>query len=247
MTGTVSRAALLIGMMVVSLSARAAEEAAPKLIAPDEVQVTRDDSAVEFCTALGEVKARSGLGYGAGEVSIEGTLKERAATRGANVVRLHEFSLTFGVMTGRGTAYRCSTEAIAQQEAKRLELERKLNELRAKADEPILCTAGLECEMKWARVTTWLQEHSGWKFRNVTETLITTEGPMATADPAFEVTKVPTGDGKTYRIKLRAFCGASSQTVESVLAVRACEGKVLALRLNFRDELTKPERGGVAQ
>lgn len=230
--------ALVVGI-VVMLSAGAAEEkAAP--IAPDAVRVTRDESAVEFCTATGTVKAKSGLGYGA-EQSIEATLKQRAAAMGANVVRLHGFSRKI-ITSGEGTAYRCTADAIAKQEAKKAEEERKLAELRRQADEPILCTAGLDCEMKWARVTTWLQEHSRWKFRNVTETLITTEGPMETEDPAFEVTKMPAGDGKTYRIKMRAFCGALvSQTVEGLVAVRVCEERVLPLRLDFRDELTKSE------
>jgi hypothetical protein len=67
------------------------------------------------------------------------------------------------------------------------------------------------------------------KFRNVTDTLITTEGPMETPDPAFEVTKVPTG-GKTYRIAMRAFCGSSGSNRK----------RVVELRLNFRETLIKP-------
>lgn len=241
MTRTGRCAAVLIGVMTAaSLSVRAAEEKAARPIAAGAVQVTRDDSAVEFCTALGKVKAKSGQGYGVAEHSIEATLKQRAAALGANVVRLHGFSRMI-IASGEGTAYHCSAEAIAKQEAKRLELERTVSELRARADEPIVCAAGLDCEMKWARVTAWLQEHARWKFRNVTETLITTEGPMETEDPAFEVTKMPAGDGKTYRIKMRAFCGTTITSVEGLIATRVCEGKVLPLRLNFRDELTKPE------
>lgn len=53
---------------------------------------------------------------------------------------------------------------------------------------------------------------------------------METPDPAFEVTKVPTGDGKTYRIAMRAFCGSSG-----------CNKKrIVTLRLNFREALIKP-------
>jgi hypothetical protein len=165
-------------------------------------------------------------------------MKERVAAKGANVLRINAISRTI-ITTGSGMAFHCSPEAIAKQDAKKADAERKLNEVRARADEPILCSSGLDCEMKWSRVTTWLQDHSRWKFRNVTETLITTEGPMETENPAFEVTKMPTGDGKTYRIKLRAFCG-ESQTVEGLVAVRKCQGALLTLRLNFRDELTKP-------
>jgi hypothetical protein len=53
--------------MAVSLAA-AEEEKRPARVAPEQVLLTlpSDNEAVEFCTALGEVQAKAGMGYGAG-------------------------------------------------------------------------------------------------------------------------------------------------------------------------------------
>jgi hypothetical protein len=57
MTRTVSRASAWLFAVVLlagaSMPARAADEPATKPIAAAAVQVTRDDSVIEFCTALG--------------------------------------------------------------------------------------------------------------------------------------------------------------------------------------------------
>jgi RHS repeat-associated protein len=55
-------AVVLLGSMVVSLAA-AEEEKRPARVAPEQVLLTlpSDNEAVEFCTALGEVKAKSGI------------------------------------------------------------------------------------------------------------------------------------------------------------------------------------------
>jgi hypothetical protein len=192
----------------------------------DEVLLTDDRDDVEFCTALGPVKAKSGWGGSAGTPkgieSVKATLRKRAADLGGNVVFLEE--LTTGFTTGgSGTAYKCADDALAKQKEKAAEVARK-------AAATITCLAGTECEVRWARVTLWLQDHAEWKFRNVTDTLITTEGPMETAKPAFEVTKMPTGDGKTYRIAMRGFCGGEHD----------CAKKILGLRASFYDAITAP-------
>jgi len=154
-----------------------------------------------------------------GEESVKATIRKRAAALGANVVRMAGMSFNF-VTAGRGTAYGCSADALEQQQT-------KANEITRRANAPITCTAGTDCELRWARVMVWLQDHSEWKFRNVTDTLITTEGPLETMKPAFEVTKVPAGDGKTYRITMRAFCGSGD-----------CEKVIRKLRANFYDTIT---------
>jgi len=189
-------------------------------VTPDEVLLTYDADEVEFCSPLGEVKAKSGWGN-MGEPSIRATLKKRAAALGANTVLLRGIYLDF-VASGSGEAHACTDENRAKQREKAAEIARK-------AAEPILCTAGVECEVKWSRVTLWLQDHSKWKFRNVTDTLITTEGPLQTFDPAYEVTKVPAGDGKTYRISMRAFCGRDG-----------CEKIILKSRAAFYEFLQQP-------
>ena len=48
------------------------------------------------------------------------------------------------VTAGRGKAYRCSSEALAQHEAKR-------EDLIAKRNAPVICTAGADCAMAVSR------------------------------------------------------------------------------------------------
>jgi len=109
-------AVVLLGSMPVSLAA-AEKEKRPARVAPEQVLLTlpSDNEAVEFCTALGEVKAKSGMGYGAGEESVRSTIRERAAAMGANVVQMRPPALSgLMIMSGNGTAYRCSDEALAK-------------------------------------------------------------------------------------------------------------------------------------
>jgi len=108
-------------------------------VTPDEVLLTYDADEVEFCSPLGEVKAKSGWGN-MGEPSIRATLKKRAAALGANTVLLRGIYLDF-VASGSGEAHACTDENRAKQREKAAEIARK-------AAEPILCTAGVECEVK---------------------------------------------------------------------------------------------------
>lgn len=212
-------------IVFVAVSSAAPAEEKKNGSRPEDVRITSDADDVEFCEKVGEVKAKSGWGgssgSGMGKASVEATLRKRAAALGANVAFLKDMSFDF-VTAGSADAYACSDEAFAKQKAKAAEVARK-------AAANITCTLGTDCEVRWSRVTTWLQENSQWKFRNVTETLITTEGPLETAKPAFEVTKVPVGDGKTYRIVMRAFCG-----------VDGCEKHITKLRAAFYDAITAP-------
>lgn len=218
---------LVVTMMAMALLAiPTAAAGVPEQVKPDDVKLTSDSDDVEFCSKLGEVKAKSGWGgaqgSGMGRASVEVTLRKRAAAAGGNVALVKDISTTFGT-SGSADAYQCSAEAMQKQQVRAVEDARK-------AAATITCTAGTDCEVRWSRVTTWLQEHAKWKFRNVTETLITTEGPLETASPAYEVTKIPVGDGKTYKIAMRAFCG-----VEDV-----CDKLILKLRVLFHDAITAP-------
>jgi hypothetical protein len=221
-----NRTLLLAAVCLIAVAAGAADPKPAKAVKPDDVRLTTDPDHAEFCTSVGEVSAKSGWGgtSGAakGKASVEATIRKRAAALGANVAVLRGISYTFGT-AGSADAYDCSADALERQQKKAAEIARK-------AAASITCTAGPDCELRWARVTAWLQENSQWKFRNVTDTLITTEGPLDTVKPAFEVTKMPAGDGKTYRIVMRAFCG-----VENV-----CEPVILRLRASFYDALTAP-------
>jgi hypothetical protein len=70
----------------------------------------------------------------------------------------------------------------------------------------------------------WLQQNSSWKVRTATDLSVTTEGPLDTARPAFEVTKVSQDDGRTSLITMRAWCGTGD-----------CEELILRLRTSFND------------
>jgi hypothetical protein len=200
--------------------------AAAAAFAEDEVKLTYDSDEVEFCKPVGEVKAKSGVGGSQGkEIGIrrvEAALRKQAVERGGNVVLMGGIEAGF-TTSGKGQAFACSDEAFAKQKEKSLEVAKK-------ASAPITCTAGTDCEVRWSRVTLWLLDHSDWKFRDVTDTLITTEGPMDTmAKPAWQVTKVPTGDGKTYRIAIRGYCGQGD-----------CEKLITVMKAKFYDALTAP-------
>lgn len=77
----------------------------------------------------------------------------------------------------------------------------------AEAARPVTCERGIDCEKKWATVLLWVQNNSVWKIRNVTDSLVTTEGPMETSDAAFVITKVPVNEHE-YRFDFKAVCGS---------------------------------------
>lgn len=76
------------------------------------------------------------------------------------------------------------------------------------ANRVITCTAGAQCDQMWSRAMQWLQQNSSWKVTTATDMLLTTEGPLTTEKPAFEVTKVEKDNGRSFQITMRAWCGA---------------------------------------
>lgn len=191
-------------------------------LAADDVTFTEKKADVEFCKPLGDVKAKSGWGGSAGcdmgIKRVKDTLAKRAAALGANFVILEDISCGPLGANGNGVAYACSAESLERQSEKQ-------TAAKEEAGKEIRCETGSDCEMKWSRVTQWLLDHSEWKFRNVTDTLVTTEGPLDTAKPAYEVVKIPAGDGKTYLIKMRASCGEGFDCEELILEKKTSFGK----------------------
>jgi hypothetical protein len=181
--------------------------------AADDVILTEKKADVAHCKALGEVKAKSRWGGSAGcdigMPKVREALAKSAKDLGGNYVLVTDLSCGFSGTTGKGQAYVCSEESMAKQDAEQAALD-------AEASKEIRCETGTDCEMKWSRVTQWLLDHSDWKLRNVTDTLITTEGPFDTAKPSYEVVKMPTGDGKTYLIRMRAACGEGHDCAELI-------------------------------
>lgn len=87
-------------------------------------------------------------------------------------------------------------------------------------DRVITCTAGADCDAKWSRAMQWLQHNSSWKMLASDDTRLVTEGPLDTAKPAFEVTKVAQDDGETFHIMMRAWCGSGSDCTKVIRQLR---------------------------
>jgi hypothetical protein len=177
------------------------------------VRIAKTEDEIFGCENKGLVEVKTALSINDAYVAV----KNRAAAVGANFVRIDSESPAWGHV--EATAFNCDpakTKARAQAVVDR-------------ASRPILCTAGPDCEYKWSRAMQWLQQNSAWKFRTVTDTLLTTEGPLETAKPAYEVTKLSQGDGRNYQIAMRAWCGAGN-----------CEDLILRLRGDFNDFVLTP-------
>lgn len=84
----------------------------------------------------------------------------------------------------------------------------------------VTCSGSEDCEKRWARALDWVQRNSHWKLRTVTDTVITTEGPLDTTYAAFEITKFPLGSGR-YELRFRAGCGNIFGCVPSIQALQA--------------------------
>jgi hypothetical protein len=200
--------AVVLSMFTVASTATAQTS---QRIKPEDVKLTSDADDVEFCKMLGKV--------GGGFRRVD----KGAAAIGANVVLWTIYTSGEEQHANGGTAYFCTAEDVGRQAMKQAALQESANR-------KIACTAGADCEFKWSRVTLWLANNSKWKFRSITDTLISTEGPLDTLNnPAFEVIKIATGDGKTYQISMRPSCG------------KGCSEKLfMRLRANFADFVLAP-------
>jgi hypothetical protein len=212
-----------VSLPVQPQSAVASSPTAQGKINPDEVKLVNSKAEVQYCTPIGHVEASSGLNF---EGRVRTGLRKKAAELGANTVLVQRIDILFGAK-GFGDAYLCTAESVAAQTA--------LARLQAQAARPIHCVAETDCESKWSRATLWLQDHCTWKVTTTSEMLIATEGPMDTDRPAFEVKKMPTGDGKTYQIAIRVLCGQVADENSP-----CSERKKLELRSSFVDFVTQP-------
>ena|SRR5205809_425175 len=116
----------------------------------------------------------------------------------------------------------CATQEMRQQR----------DDVLARAAHPVLCQKGDECEMKWSRVLQWLDAHSHWKLRNVTDAIVTTEGPLDTEYPAFSIQKVPKGDGR-YEILFKAWCAKGTSLAVALLGCEPDEWELMADFVEF--------------
>jgi hypothetical protein len=71
---------------------------------------------------------------------------------------------------------------------------------------PILCTAGPDCDAKWARAIAWIAQNSEYKTQFQTGYMIQTLGPNKdSASPAYRVSKFSKG-GEDFEIKFNGEC-----------------------------------------
>ena len=92
--------------------------------------------------------------------------------------------------------------------------------LQLEASRPITCLQGQDCEAKWGRALLWVQDHSRWKIRVATDSLITTEGPRDTTDAAYEISRVLAEKG-IYSINFHAWCGNRIDCFPSISELQA--------------------------
>jgi len=173
------------------------------------IATSRDE--VLGCEALGTVKT----GTNSTQTSAYNSLRNQAAVKGGDVIFVESYENVWG--TGTATVFKCDPNT---QAASKAALAEQTAALEARANQQVFCQAGTDCEYKWGRALQWIQNESAWKFRNVTENLLTTEGPLNSPRAAFEVTRIPTGDGRTYQIAIKAWCGRS-RCIPSINQLRA--------------------------
>jgi hypothetical protein len=190
-------------LAVVAAFAIACASASPE---GQQVRFATSPDDVFGCVEKGLVSAKAMMSIDESRNSV----RNKAAAMGANVIRIDREVPSLSII--EGTAFDCNTAAVRERD----------EALLAAANQTITCTAGTDCEYKWSRAMEWVQNNSAWKFRTVTDTLLTTEGPNDTVKPAFEIARLSQGDGKNYRITMRAWCGAGN-----------CEELITQLRANF--------------
>jgi hypothetical protein len=177
------------------------------------VRIAKTPDEVFGCQQKGLVEVKTAIGLDDARIEI----RNRAAALGANYVRVDREVQSWGHI--EGTAFDCDPARTRAHDQAVVD----------QANRVITCTSGADCEYKWSRAMQWLQQNSSWKFRTVTDNLLTTEGPLDTANPAYEVTRIPQGDGRNYQIAMRAWCGAGD-----------CQDLILRLRSSFIDFVLVP-------
>jgi len=82
----------------------------------------------------------------------------------------------------------------------------KISRLKHEASQSVICEAGKDCDVKWARALKWVKRKSKLGIAAQTDSLIKTgDSRDLNSDVAFTITKVSTG-GTGYRIDYEARC-----------------------------------------
>jgi hypothetical protein len=93
--------------------------------------------------------------------------------------------------------------------------------LAVQAARPVTCQGAEDCEVKWSKATQWVLNHSGYKIRSQSDTMIATMGPLP-SDPtaAFTITKLAQGAG-LYTFDFRGGCDNIFGCIPSLVQSKA--------------------------
>jgi hypothetical protein len=88
------------------------------------------------------------------------------------------------------------------------------------AAQPLTCSKGSDCEVKWDRALIWVQNNAESTIQIANETIITTDFPPISSSAVISITKTETEPG-TYTIHFRANCSWILGCTPSILELKA--------------------------
>jgi hypothetical protein len=94
--------------------------------------------------------------------------------------------------------------------------------LQKEADQDMTCEAGPDCEAKWSRAREWAEVNTRWEIQTADDTIIKTNGPYDTSDPALILRKTPKPDDESeYTLSLEVVCNNFMGCVPNNLQLQA--------------------------
>jgi hypothetical protein len=88
------------------------------------------------------------------------------------------------------------------------------------AAQPLTCSKGPDCEVKWDRALIWVRDINKSKIETANETIITTVFPLTSTSAVFSITKTQDDPG-TFTINFRAACSAILGCVPTIEELKA--------------------------
>jgi hypothetical protein len=88
------------------------------------------------------------------------------------------------------------------------------------AAQPLTCSKGSDCEVKWDRALIWVQNNAEATIQIANETIITTHIPQNSSSAVISITKTEAEPG-TYTIHFRADCSWMLGCTPSILELKA--------------------------
>lgn len=88
------------------------------------------------------------------------------------------------------------------------------------AAQPLTCSKGPDCEAKWARALTWVQNNAETTIDTANESIITVHIPQNSSSAIFTITKTKV-DPDTYTINFGAGCSSMLGCTPSILELKA--------------------------